>query len=194
MCVLVTQALRGSTLKKKHVRWLTFNYNVRLNLPSIDHTQRGGRSVLPVVRSWEFTPQNATHCMVCSTRIRPMRARARGRHPSIMQWRARATRASGAWSSWCSARAWGLHSVAQRVQRSLGDGSGSMAWLRNTFGAMLGLGQPAVALAPPCTPARARRPDGEDDGVEEGAQLSCLQPPTRSRSAAFSTALRCIRC
>ena len=69
----------------------------------------------------------------------------------------------------------GLHSAAQRVQRSLGDGSGSMAWLPNRIGAMLGLGQPAAASVPPCTSARARRPHGEDDGVEEGTQQRTVQ-------------------
>ena len=84
------------------------------------------------------------------------------------------THASRAWSSWCSARAWILHSATQRVQRSLGDGPGSMSWLRNTFGPLLGLGQPAVASAPPCTPS-ARALAGRRRGLSEHA-WSILDP------------------
>ena len=54
-----------------------------------------------------------------------------------------------------------------------------MSWLPNRICAVLGLEQPAAASAPPCTPARARRPDGEEDGVEEGALLSSAQRCTR---------------
>ena len=62
--------------------------------------------------------------------------------------------------------------MVRRAERSPQYRLGPMWTMYNSFRATLGLEQPAAALAPLCTPARAGRPDT--------ARLLCCRPESEA--------------